>query len=161
MTINELIHIPRYVERFHNSYTPVTESGCWIWTGIMTSAGYGFFRTTNNSFYAHRVSYALRHGSIPDWKPGHVEIDHLCRVKLCVNPDHLELVPYIVNIMRSNSIQANNARRTICIHGHVFSISNTGYSTRKNGSVLRYCRECKKMRCRAYQAKLKTMRGRL
>lgn len=65
--------------------TPV----CWIWTGTQTQTGYGIFgHTDGSSMGAHRWSYEYHVGPIAEW----LEIDHLCRVTLCVNPAHLEAV---------------------------------------------------------------------
>lgn len=69
---------------------------CWIWTGAKLRNGYGFFRLHGNPQPAHRASYTLFVGSIPDNK----EIDHLCENKSCVRPSHLEAVSGITNMQR-------------------------------------------------------------
>lgn len=76
------------------------DSGCWLWTATLAGAGYGQIRLAGRGspmVYAHRVAYELFLGEIP---PGH-EIDHRCRVKACVNPDHLEAVTHGENIRRT------------------------------------------------------------
>lgn len=70
-------------------------SGCWLWAGADNGVGYGKFRGK----YAHRVSYEMRHGSIPTG----LHIDHLCRVRCCVNPDHLEPVTNKENAQRGDT----------------------------------------------------------
>src|SRR3990172_9099629 len=68
-------------------YEPITETGCWIWLGAVDTCGYGMVRDNSlrRNKRAHRVSYELLRGPIP----AGLTIDHLCRVKCCVNPDHL------------------------------------------------------------------------
>jgi len=109
----------------------VTET-CWLWTGGTTTAGYGLVGRGgrgNGMVLAHRVMYESVHGTIPDG----LEIDHLCRVIRCVNPDHLEAVTHQVNINRGIT-----ATKTYCKHGHEFTSANT--YIKSNGC--RQCREC-------------------
>ena len=109
---------------------PVTESGCWLWTGACTGSGYGNFR----SHAAHRIVYELLRGPIPEG----LELDHLCRVVSCVNPDHLEAVTPRVNNLRSMSPAALHAKKTHCPAGHLYDEANTYVS--EAGS--RSCRSC-------------------
>lgn len=73
-----------------------TSEGCWIWLGAPTAGGYGSFHLEGRQYYAHRVSYVLNVGDIPDG----LHLDHLCRNKRCVNPAHLEPVTFQENIRR-------------------------------------------------------------
>jgi hypothetical protein len=73
---------------------------CWLWTGKTTQAGYGTFRVTQN--YVHRYAFEYMRAPIPD----SLTIDHLCRVRNCVNPYHLEPVP-----LAENSRRAKEARK--------------------------------------------------
>ena len=106
---------------------------CWPWTSTLNSNGYGVLSIHDRQYRAHRVSYDVERGSIP------VGIDHLCRNRACINPDHMEPVPNGENIRRGVSPWAINARRTICKNGHPFSPENTRYDRGK-----RYCLECKR-----------------
>lgn len=75
----------------------VDERGCWIWSGAVHKTGYGQIKWNGKSTVAHRVVYTLTKGEIPKG----LVIDHLCSVKLCVNPDHLEAVTSKTNTQRA------------------------------------------------------------
>lgn len=102
-----------------------TES-CWVWLGSIDSEGYGQFGKNNTTIKAHRAAYVFFKGEIPD----HMELDHLCRNRRCVNPDHLEPVTHAENIRRANAVM------THCKRGH----SKAEYNA--NGR----CMECHRMR---------------
>lgn len=74
-------------ERF-DLYYDKEQGGCWLWNGSLTYDGYGLFRANNRATGAHRFAYEYFVGPIP----AGLHIDHLCRVRNCVNPDHLEPV---------------------------------------------------------------------
>jgi len=108
---------------------------CWNWTAAKMPAGYGLFGVgRRRPEYAHRFSYELAFGPIPQG----MVIDHLCRNTSCVNPDHLEVVTHRENSLRGNGSPALNARKTHCIHGHEFTPENT-YRYPHGG---RKCRTC-------------------
>jgi len=75
------------------------ETGCWIWQRTTTAYGYGWIRVNGKGTNAHRAIYERLHGPVP---PGLV-VDHLCRNRICVNPDHLEVVTQTVNVRRGTS----------------------------------------------------------
>jgi hypothetical protein len=75
----------------------VDDRGCWIWTGAVHKTGYGQIKWNGKSTVAHRVVYTLIKGEIPEGKI----LDHLCSVKLCVNPDHLDPTTMSVNTQRA------------------------------------------------------------
>ena len=108
---------------------------CWLWTASVNNRGYGQFNTAKlgkkGMSYAHRVSYQLSVGPIPEG----LVLDHLCRVIICVNPDHLEIVT-----QRENSLRGLNGRmKTHCINGHEFDEKNTYY---RKDTGARLCRRC-------------------
>src|SRR6516162_5887464 len=97
--------------RFERQYIPEPNTGCWLWTGFLYPNGYGNFNAVRGrGGYAHRTSYELYKGTIP---PG-MHIDHLCRVKCCVNPSHLDVVTAAENQRRS---PISNASRKFCRNG--------------------------------------------
>lgn len=120
----------------------IEDGGCWLWTGqrIPPKRRYGLVWFAGSKRPAHRVLYELIRGSIP---AGAV-IDHLCRVPLCVNPDHLEAV----------TVQENNRRQgaavTLCPNGHPYTDENTYVANRTNGKRGRQCRECIRVRQREW-----------
>lgn len=104
-------------ERF---WSKVDKSGtCWLWLGGINQDGYGVFTTkTNNrgkTYVAHRVAYALAHGREPEQV-----IDHICRTRACVNPDHLRDVSNAENVLSGIGPTAINARKEKCSRGHQF-----------------------------------------
>lgn len=123
---------------------------CWLWMGSMHGAnsGYGEFPFENKVVRSHRFSYELFKGKIPDG----LHIDHLCRVRHCVNPDHLEAVPQGVNTLRGFAPSAIYARRTKCKYGHKYNEINTRYMLQKNGKPRRICRPCHARRMNHYNA---------
>lgn len=93
--------------------------GCWLWTGAKTSAGYGNFWIFKNYHLAHRVSYRLLVGEIPEG----LTLDHLkdvCGNRHCVNPAHLEPVTQGENVRRGG-----NAQKTHCPNDHEYTAENT------------------------------------
>lgn len=102
----------------HVTIDPVT--GCWLWTGLLDSDGYGQLRISGRLVMAHRLSYTDAKGQIP----GGMELDHLCRVRNCVNPSHLEPVTHRENVMRGEGICARAANVTHCPKGHPYEGDN-------------------------------------
>jgi hypothetical protein len=118
----------------------VDKSGeCWLWTAGKESEGYGRFKLNGKGCKAHRISYELEVGPIPEG----LQIDHLCRVRHCVNPEHLEAVTQRENILRGVGITARHAQATHCPQGHEYNEANT-YTNRQERS----CRVCNRVRHR-------------
>ena len=112
------------------------ESGCIIWTGANNGRGYGIRYFDGANHLAHRLAWTLANGPIPDG----LTIDHLCRVRACVNPDHLEPTTYRENNLRGTSLSAQQSRRTHCPRGHALSGDNLVVASLRAGK--RTCRTC-------------------
>jgi hypothetical protein len=113
---------------------------CWFWTATINNRGYGTFGLNGRMALAHRVAYELWIGPIPDG----LEIDHLCGVRHCVNPAHLEAVTHRENLRRGTGFAAVNGAKTHCPHGHEYTPENTYHNPNPNGG--RICRTCKRAR---------------
>jgi hypothetical protein len=108
---------------------------CWLWMGN-TSWGYGGISVEGKHKKVHRVSYEILVGPIPEG----LVLDHLCRVKSCVNPEHLEPVTQRENVLRGEGRTADNASRTHCKYGHPYSGENL--YVRPSRPTERECRAC-------------------
>jgi hypothetical protein len=126
--------LPTVMERMMAKIS-IDENGCWNWTGTKNK-GYGsicFYRrggVGSREKLAYAAMYELKVGPVPNG----LELDHLCRNRACCNPDHLEPVTHRENILRGESLFAQQARRTHCPNGHSY--------TGKNNRGERICHIC-------------------
>ena len=116
-------------------------NGCWVWLGGKSN-GYAYFWFKDKNVKAQRFSYALFMGDLPD-----LPLDHLCRNRACVNPEHLEPVSTKENVLRGIGITSKNFKKTYCKNGHAFSQKNTYF--RPTGG--RSCIICLKNTKQKYQ----------
>jgi hypothetical protein len=138
------------IERFVNKFT-IVSGGCWSWKKPNEN-GYGRFYLHGRDQPAHRLSYQLVNGNINI----HLPIDHLCRNRDCVNPNHLEQVSFRENMVRSpNHIGNDNRAKTHCKRGHEYNVRNT-YITPKG---FRDCRVCRTTMMRDYLPKWRAKRA--
>ena len=120
---------------------------CWLWTASLNPRGYGQLMILGKVYRAHRVAYVWANGEPPKG----ADLDHLCRVRECVNPAHLEAVSHRENLLRApTSWVAIRSRQERCIHGHEFEPR-----VRKGKVIGRFCRTCLYAAKRRYEARKK------
>lgn len=142
---------PSTLERFWSKV--VKTSGCWGWKAAIRADGYVNFwdGDARKMKRAHRYGYEAVNGPV---SPGLV-LDHLCRNRSCVNPDHLEPVTQQTNALRGIGLPAINAEKTHCIKGHELA----GQNLYMEGSGRR-CVTCRKDAARRYEARKTRVRSR-
>ena len=106
---------------------------CWVWNAAKSGSGYGSFLYQGRLRPAHRVSWEWANGKIPEG----LDLDHLCRVRACVNPEHLEPVTRRENLLRGETIPARKSKQTHCESGHSLEDAYIWKGRR-------HCRECRK-----------------
>lgn len=143
--------------RFESWYAVEPNTGCWLWLGSPSKNGYGRFSLGDKVFYAHRVSYQQFKGPIPQG----LQLDHLCRQRCCVNPDHLEPVTVQENVARGVSALTPSDRRGSCRNGHPYDPSDviTKRGMRECGACVRAAKARRKAGYQAAAAERRRMDG--
>lgn len=134
----------RDLDRLEQSFT-VTDDGCWEWQRVLDREGYAVFKVKSMKqgqvlLSAHRLAWSVRNRQqIPDG----LTIDHLCRNRACINPDHLEPCEIWENTQRGTSPSVINQAKTHCIRGHELSGDNVYESPGRRGRPHRQCVTCR------------------
>lgn len=126
-------------ERFESKFIKKGDSECWEWIASISTPGYGQISEggrKGRNLGAHRVSYELYKGKIPN----DLVVDHICRNRRCVNPNHLRLITRVENVMIGDTICAKKLAATHCSNGHEYTQNNI-YLYNNH----RHCRECRKV----------------
>lgn len=126
-------------DRFLEKIT-IDSSECWIWNSVKDAGGYGLFRVNGKWVKTHRYTFEMAGGTLNE----SLVIDHLCKVRECCNPHHLEQVTMGENTRRGNAVKNRKAQAatiTKCVQGHEFTPDNTyEYKGR------RMCKACRASR---------------
>ena len=144
-------------DRFWKKVGEPNENGCRLWLGTIGGLGYGQMTIgrigdgTRKIEYGHRLAYLLHHGAIP----AGLDLDHLCRIRACVEVAHLEAVLHVVNVRRGLA-GWNTREKTHCPQGHPYDDENTVIVHRGRG---RSCRICQRAAGRKYMRKRRAAVG--
>lgn len=139
--MKEFKNIPKFDdhERFLSKIRINKNSECWEWQLRLSDGGYGIFSIKGEDYKAHRVSYAIFNGNISNT----MDIDHKCRNRSCVNPEHLRNVPRSINITENSLAPAcENNTKKCCKYGHEFTPENIVKVICRSGKEGRKCRQC-------------------
>ena len=139
--------LPPARDRFWQKVSIRGVNDCWEYSGYRDKWGYGHFSIRKKPILAHRFAYEDVRGPIARDFP----LDHLCRNTSCVNPNHLEVVTNQENCRRGLGGQ-NNAIKTHCPQGHVYSEENT-YRWKHGDIVSRHCKRCNRVYGANYRAR--------
>ncbi len=150
-SINEISRFWNKVNKHSNIFGENNKypTECWLWIGSLNQDGYARFWFNGKIIMGHRYIYEITFGAIPT----NLTIDHLCRMRHCINPDHLEAVTHKENILRGIGCTAIASRVTHCPHGHPYNQENT----RINHKGARECKICYKVwrrRIRKYKGNI-------
>lgn len=147
---NKPSDVDEAVKRIEQNYMPVPESGCWLWMGAKSTGGYGRINVNGKRWQVHRFYYEQKRGDVPK----ELVMDHLCRVRCCINPDHLEPVTNKENILRGDGPAARNNRMTHCKEGHELAGDNLlNYSRDRRCKICSNVNLAKKYQVRCHPAK--------
>jgi len=121
---------------------------CWLWLQALVT-GYGRFWDGRREWKAHVFAWVEQHGPVPEG----LQLDHLCRVRRCVRPEHLEPVTARINTLRGATLPAANVQKTGCPAGHPYDVENTRIYRGR-----RHCRACDRARGNPRQRQMRRLK---
>lgn len=127
----------------------IQDSGCWVWRGQTNRDGYGMMNYDGKNRSVHRLSYSAFRGQ----PPVGLELDHLCRNRACINPEHLELVTHQENSRRGL------LKKDTCVRGHPLAYPNLYARKMKNGRVSTSCKACQMVRTSKYRRRVSLLKS--
>lgn len=138
-------------EKVEARIIPEPMSGCWIWTGPLRDSkdGYGGLSHEGKVYRTHKFVFEFFNGPVPQG----LCLDHICRNKICCNPEHLEVATWKMNIRRGAGVAPRNLAKTHCPQGHEYTLENTYIWAEQ-----RFCRTCSAHYKRNYQRKTRGYR---
>jgi hypothetical protein len=141
--LDAVTHLDRFLAKVEK--LPEGRGSCWIWRGFINANGYGQFGAGDIVHLAHRWMWIQTNGEIPSNEP---HLDHLCRVRACVNPDHLEPVTQAENNRRSWLYRPRPIPMERCGRGHDMDEANRYPRGDRPGRFA--CRKCSAINQKAY-----------
>lgn len=136
------------------------KTGCWNWAAGKNGKGYGYMTVSGKQRPAHRLAFEAAYTKIPK----DLVIDHKCRNRGCVNPEHLRIVTPKQNALENNSGKsAENIVKTHCVNGHEFTPANTIVKWRdaRHRHMRRVCRTCQRESWKLYMRRKRGLDSRL
>lgn len=137
LPLSDQEHVIRALDRIERYSIPEPNSGCWLWIGVVTANDYGVSSFKGVNVLAHRLSYFIHVCEIDNG----LQLDHLCRVRCCVNPHHLEPVTIAENLRRGTGQHPHS----FCRNGHPMTDNNVFYDNNKTKKGRR-CAICRRER---------------
>lgn len=125
----------------------VNTNDCWVYAGLLNAYGYGYVYEFIDGKQCNQMVHRVMYEAVKNKIPKGLYIDHLCRNRSCINPDHLEPITNRQNVLRGEGYAAKNAKKTHCIRGHILK----GVNLYVTPSGKRNCKKCRALSMEKYK----------